>query len=255
PGISRLPQRAGDETPRRNRRHQGADRARRSMSGIQQHHLSVQRTARFYSLGPWQSVSQFWIVLHGHSQLARALLHDVAPLDNGQRLVVAPEALSRFYLETNSRGRHSHKVGATWMTREDREAEIADYVGYLDQLVEHVESRLGGLPADVRVLGFSQGGATAARWEARGKRSAPGLVLWSSLFPEDVLAELGDSRWRDRSVTLVRGQDDGLIPPELLAAQVTELERRGIRFQQRSFAGGHRLDAPTLLTLAEEPLP
>jgi predicted esterase len=224
------------------------------MSGLQEHHLPVQRTARFYSLGPWQSVSQVWIVLHGHSQLARSLLHEVAPLDNGQRLIVAPEALSRFYLENNSQGRHSHKVGATWMTREDREAEIADYVGYLDDLVRYVEERLGALPADVRVLGFSQGGATAARWEARGERAVPGLVLWGSLFPEDVLTDLGDSRWRDRSVTLVRGQDDGLVSPDLLTTQVAGLERHGIRYRQRSFAGGHRLDAPTLLAVAEEPL-
>jgi predicted esterase len=224
------------------------------MSGLQEHHLPVQRTARFYSLGPWQSVSQVWIVLHGHSQLARSLLHDVALLDNGQRLIVAPEALSRFYLETNSQGRHSHKVGATWMTREDREAEIADYIGYLDQLVGYVEERLGALPADVRVLGFSQGGATAARWEATGERAAPGLILWGSLFPEDVLTSLGDSRWRDRSVTLVRGEDDGLVSSDLLTTQVAQLERRGIRCRQRSFAGGHRLDAPTLLALADEPL-
>ncbi len=223
------------------------------MSELQQHHLPVQRTARFYSLGPWQSVSQVWIVLHGYSQLARALLHDAAPLDNGRRLIVAPEALSRFYLDTNSQGRHSHKVGATWMTREDRDTEIADYVGYLDHLVGHVEERLVGLPADVRVLGFSQGGATAARWVERGKRAARDLILWGSLFPEDVLARLGDSSWRDRSVTLVRGQDDVLVSPDLHAAQLKDLERHGIRCRQRSFAGGHRLDAPTLLALADEP--
>jgi predicted esterase len=223
------------------------------MRGLQEHHLPVQRTARFYSLGPWQSVSQVWIVLHGHSQLARSLLQDVTPLNNGQRLIVAPEALSRFYLETNLQGRHSHKVGATWMTREDREAEIADYVAYLDHLVGHVEERLDALPADVRVLGFSQGGATAARWVEWGKRAAPDLILWGSAFPEDVLASLGDSRWHDRSVTLVRGQDDLLVPPDLHVAQLKDLERHGIRCRQRSFAGGHRLDAQTLLALAQEP--
>jgi predicted esterase len=224
------------------------------MNEIQQHHLPVQRTARFYSLGPWQSVSQVWIMLHGHSQLARALLHDAAPLDNGQRLIVAPEALSRFYLDTNSHGRHSHRVGATWMTREDREAEIADYVGYLDHLVGHVEERLGALPADLRVLGFSQGGATAARWVERGKRAASDLILWGSLLPDDVLAGLGDSRWHERTVTLVRGQDDVLVPPDLQAAQLAELQRLGIRAQARSFAGGHRLDAELLTALADEPL-
>jgi predicted esterase len=139
------------------------------------------------------------------------------------------------------------------MTREDRDAEIADYVGYLDHLVGHVEERLGELPADVRLLGFSQGGATAARWVERGERAAPDLILWGSLFPEDVLAGLGDSRWHDRSVTLVRGTDDALVTPDLLATQLSELERRGIRCRQRSFAGGHRLDAQTLLALADEP--
>jgi predicted esterase len=109
------------------------------------------------------------------------------------------------------------------------------------------------LPADVRVLGFSQGGATAARWVERGKRAASDLILWGSLLPEDVLAGLGDSRWHDRNVTLVRGQDDVLVPPDLHAAQLKDLERHGIRCRQRSFAGGHRLDAPTLLALADEP--
>lgn len=224
------------------------------MSEIQQHHLSVQRTARFYSLGLWQSVSQLWIVLHGHSQLARSLLHDVAPLDTGRRLIVAPEALSRFYLETSNQGRHSHKVGATWMTREDREAEIADYVAYLDRLIGHVEERLGGLPTDARVLGFSQGGATAARWEARGLRAVPGLVLWGSLLPEDVLVNLEVPRWQSRTVTLVRGKDDALVSADLQATQLAELQRLGIRAQARSFAGGHRLDAELLTALADEPL-
>jgi predicted esterase len=224
------------------------------MSEIQQHHLPVQRTARFYSLGPWQSVSQLWIVLHGHSQLARALLHDVSPLDNGRRLIVAPEALSRFYLETSNQGRHSHKVGATWMTREDREAEIADYVAYLDRLIGHVEDRLGGLPTDARVLGFSQGGATAARWEARGSRAVPGLVLWGSLCPGDVLPSLGDPRWQSRTVTLVLGKDDSLVSPDLQAAQLAELQRFGIRSREHSFAGGHRLDGELLVALADDPL-
>jgi predicted esterase len=88
-----------------------------------------------------------------------------------------------------------------------------------------VEERLGDLPADVRVLGFSQGGATAARWVERGKRAASDLILWGSLLPEDVLAGLGDSRWHDRNVTLVRGQDDVLVPPDLHAAQLKDLER------------------------------
>ncbi|MEZ4763957.1 MAG: hypothetical protein R3C26_12480 [Calditrichia bacterium] len=41
--------------------------------------------------------------------------------------------MSRFYLQsTNGR------IGATWMTREDRENEIADYLAYLNNLSEAI---------------------------------------------------------------------------------------------------------------------
>jgi hypothetical protein len=69
---------------------------------------------------------------------------------------VAPEALSRFYVSQEP-GRHCpvSVVGGTWMTREDRENEIRDYVRYLDILHDEVE--IEGVPTTV--LAFSQGGS------------------------------------------------------------------------------------------------
>ena len=50
-------------------------------------------------------------------------LLNCAPLDDGSRLIVAPEALSRFYLgEVSQRPASERRVGASWMTREDRPA-------------------------------------------------------------------------------------------------------------------------------------
>jgi hypothetical protein len=59
---------------------------------------------------------------------------------------VAPEGLSRFYFEGGFHGPGS-KVGATWMTREDRLAKIEDYVGYLDALHDAVFARAVRRPA------------------------------------------------------------------------------------------------------------
>ena len=95
-----------------------------------------------------------------------------APSTTARGSIVAPEALSRFYDgDMQARMHRDAKVGASWMTREDRLSEIADYIAYLDAVHESILARLGGarrLP--VTVLGFSQGGATAARWVASGGR-------------------------------------------------------------------------------------
>src|SRR5688572_17917874 len=98
---------------------------------MHEHHLRVQRTARYYALGSVGAhVRCIWVVLHGYGQLAASLLSRCAPLAGDDTLVVAPEALSRFYLAPVSPADHRNaKVGASWMTREARESEIADYVG------------------------------------------------------------------------------------------------------------------------------
>ncbi len=69
-------------------------------SAITPHSLVVPRTARYYTLGPTHGFPrELWFVCHGYGQLAERFLRQFAPLDDGTRLIVAPEALSRFYLD------------------------------------------------------------------------------------------------------------------------------------------------------------
>ena len=130
-------------------------------------HLKVTRTARYWTVGdPGQGDGgEIWFVLHGYKQLARRFLRRFEALATDRRMLVAPEALSRFYVSPEP-GRHGPRsvVGATWMTREDRLNEIEDYVAYLDGLAEE----LGAARHRMTVLGFSQGVATATRWVVRG---------------------------------------------------------------------------------------
>ena len=70
-----------------------------------EHHLPVTRTARFYTLGPPSGApKQLWIACHGYGQLAARFISHFAVIDDGSRVIAAPEALSRFYLggETGS---------------------------------------------------------------------------------------------------------------------------------------------------------
>ncbi|MDX1494920.1 MAG: hypothetical protein R3253_12705, partial [Longimicrobiales bacterium] len=109
------------------------------MSQAREHHLAVTKTARYWTLGDEDGAHDVWFVLHGYKQLARRFLRRFEGIDRRRRLIVAPEGLSRFYVRSGG-GRHGAEsvVGASWMTREERLVEIADYVGYLDRLAEVV---------------------------------------------------------------------------------------------------------------------
>jgi predicted esterase len=219
------------------------------------HHLPVGRTARYLTRGPLDgSASAIWIGLHGYAQLASRFLRWLSPLEDGRTLLVAPEALSRFYLETGPDGRHGTTIGATWLTREDRDADLADHVAYLDRLEEHLLA-LHPAPPPLFVLGFSQGSALAARWAAQASRQPDHLVLWGTPLPADVSPSRLAERRAGRPITLVAGDHDPFAPPGSLEANAEALRHAGARVEVRRFPGGHQLHGPTLLALAGRALP
>lgn len=222
---------------------------------LSEHHIAVQRTARYYVVGhAGPNTREVWFVLHGYGQLASRFIGYCAALDDGGRLVVAPEALNRFYtVAPADRNAAERPVGATWMTREDRERDIADYVAYLDDVYARVMAPLDRSAVRVCVLGFSQGTATAARWLARsGRLRADELVLWGGTLPPELdpstaRAELG------APVTLVVGTRDKFADGDSVAAEEARLSAAGIRHRIRRFDGGHVIDAPTLAAVAGDP--
>lgn len=204
--------------------------------------LSVQKTARYYTLGePTEEVETVWFALHGYGQLARYFARSFRPLASHERLFVLPEALSRFYLALGT-----PRIGATWMTREDREAEIADAVAYLDALHERI---LDDLPrtARVGVLGFSQGATMACRWVLRSAvLRADRLVLWAGGLPHDEDLAAQAARLAPLVPDFVAGTRDDYITEERLAKEIARLDDARIPHRLHRFDGDHRLDAEVL---------
>ena len=221
-----------------------------SKSDITAHSLVVRRTARYITLGGGDAPRSVWYVLHGYRQLADRFVERFRPIASSDRLIVAPEALNRFYLDDDAslkaHGPDS-PVGATWMTRHERESEIADYVAYLDALDRSLK-----LPRGVRrvLLGFSQGGATAARWAMLGRRRVDRLVLWGGIFPIDPPVADHVRRLRRLAPVIVRGEQDPSLPVDRVDAEIARLEALGIAATALRHAGGHTVDGAALLELA-----
>lgn len=222
--------------------------------GIRSVSIAVRRSARLALLGPREpAVRELWYVLHGYGQLAAPFLEDFRAIDDGTRLIVAPEALSRFYEgDVQARLHKEAKVGASWMTREDRTAEIADYLAYLDTVHESMLASIAGAehPPAITVLGFSQGGATAARWVASGRVNAARLVVWGSQFPPELDLADRDAPLRRAETTLVIGTTDIFATPKIVAKETARLTDAGFPFRFVTFHGGHRMDDDTLRALS-----
>jgi predicted esterase len=211
------------------------------------HHFSTPRTARYWTLGPPPAEALGTLyALHGYGQLAPYFVRKFQPIADAGWHVVAPEGGHRFYLKGTS-----GRVGASWMTKEDRLSDIADYVGFLDALRTRID---GGQPQGRQVLlGFSQGVATALRWLALGERpvgSWHGVVAHSGVLPPD-LPKSEQAFASAPNLHLITGTED----PYILDVEA------GFRSSMRdwldcggqtekvihhTFSGGHTVDAPTV---------
>ena len=210
-------------------------------------HVPVTRTANVYQLGEFNAATEtLWIVCHGYGQRADFFLRHFQVLDTGKNVIIAPEGLSKFYRE----GFSGH-VGASWMTKYNRENEIKDYIGYLNHLLETLKPQF---PENLKInlLGFSQGGATVCRWLPAANVQFDRLILWAAAFPEDMDFEFSKSALEKTNIVMVSGTEDDLIPEGMPEKQFDLLRSYGLTPQLVSFEGGHKLDAETLRKLDSE---
>ena len=213
-----------------------------------EHHLTVARTARYQQLGELSDrTRRVWFVCHGYGQLAAYFVRHFAFLieNRADTVVIAPEGLSHFYLQGNG-----GRVGASWMTRDNRLAEIDDHVNFLNQLATLVLTNC--LPdVEITVLGFSQGTATVSRWLTRAAFRPAHLILWAGSFPDDIAADTTRELLASLRLSLVVGTADEYISVDQATDQQQRLTQLGASLRLVMFEGRHELSRAVLESLAE----
>lgn len=205
-----------------------------------EHHLSYQHKGRFFTWGNPEKADHLLICLHGYGQLASYFIRKFHNLPENI-FVVCPEGPHRFY-QAGTAGR----VGASWMTKEDRLVDIANYIAFLDQL--YATQLANNLFKKKTLLGFSQGGATASRWIAQGDGQFDTFLLWAAVFPPDMDISAQSKFSAQRNIFVIGTQDE-YTSIEKAACYHKSLNTAEMQFEFVKFDGNHQVDVALLTRL------
>jgi len=215
------------------------------MEPITKHNVAVTRTARYFTLNAITADTRhIWVVFHGYGQLGEYFIRHFRHLDPKVHAIIALEGLSRFYVDGLS-----GRVGASWMTSEDREDEITDQSLYINAVLRDLSID----PASehrLTVLGFSQGTATAVRWMAANDIRVNRLVLWAGQLPHDVPSEKLQAMLKDAKVDFCIGTEDEFITKAQVEERMSQLRELLPQLKVHWFDGKHVMDSGTLLTIS-----
>jgi predicted esterase len=214
------------------------------MNTIQDFRLSTPRTARFFRWGePSGSTTDIWVLFHGYGQSAFHFLKKFGSLAGPETVLYAPEGLSRFYLKG-----FDGRVGASWMTREERLDEIADQVTYIDRLLEEINPAPG---IRINLLGFSQGAAVASRWQQQSRLAIHHFVLWGAGLPIEFTADM-EQKLSICNTLFMLGDADEFLSSEVLREHFSRLDLMNFRHRRLQYQGGHEITQEALEMMKKE---
>jgi predicted esterase len=214
---------------------------------MQHHKIKVEKTAHYYTHGQLAEQTKYlWFVTHGYGQLASHIIRKFEGFDADEHMVVAPEALNRFYWNMRD-----NIVGANWMTKQDRLDDIADYSAYLstvfNQFAAHISPN-----TRVILLGFSQGCATQIRWILRGMPAFHQLIMWGGILPEDIDYKPFTHYFSDKKLHFVCGDNDEFINQERIDWHIEFANAQGLDVIYHPFVGKHEILTAKLQSIFEE---
>ncbi len=181
---------------------------------------------------------------HGYAEDAELQMERLrATAGNSGWLCVSIQALHRFY-----RGR-TERVGASWMTGQDRLLAIADNIAYVKSCLDAVRTEwpeCADLPGIF--AGFSQGVAMAFRAAVHAASQGSGVIAVGGDIPPEINTQ---ELTRVSKVLLIRGTTDDWYTQEKFATDQHRLRESGVPFRAQELTGGHEWSADVTAVAAE----
>lgn len=204
-------------------------------------HIEVSLKASYRTVNVLQErTKKIWIVFHGQGQLTEFFLKKFEALDPNEHFIIGPQGLSKYYLNGLT-----GRVGASWMTKEDRLTEIENQARYIDAVLK---AEVGNHPAKIVLLGFSQGTATLMRYAKHSKLAIDEMILWAGTIPPELTPEML-SHLSEIHAHYVYGDEDQFDQDGQFDKEHEKFEKLlGASVQKHVFQGKHEVLSEVLLT-------
>ena len=208
---------------------------------MEERQLSITKTAN-YGLSGNKKATRLLVSFHGYGQLVKYFIRKFRSLEEDY-LIVTPEALHYFYTQG-----FEGRVGASWMTSENRETEIQDYLSYVDTLLANLKMEFPQIN-EITLLGFSQGTATASRYFMHTSHAISKLIMWSGFPAHDLDYEELKKKLLAKPMLLIQGKTDLLRPEEIFKQTIDKYNESGLPYELTWYEGGHAVEGGTLRDL------
>lgn len=147
---------------------------------MEEQHINFEHSAPYYKINSYTAkTKRVWLVFHGYGQLSKFFGRKFEQLDRDENYFILPQGLHKYYLD----GFYG-RVGASWMTKEDRLTDIQNQYSYLDQVIAN--EAIDFEQVEFIYFGFSQGVATMFRYAAHSQIPFDQLIIWAGTVPPEL---------------------------------------------------------------------
>ena len=175
------------------------------------------------------------VVLHGYGQLARYFIKKFEGITSYD--IVAVQAPNLFYLNG-----FSGRVGANWLTKENREAGIEVQRKMLTSLANELNKSY----ASFSMCCFSQGVATGSRWLMWNALQFEKVLFYAGEIAPEAIAYLSDHT--TDNLQFVVGENDEFFTADKIRAYHKKLELEGLQINIDKVKGAHSVEIQVVLS-------
>ncbi|WP_367275295.1 alpha/beta hydrolase [uncultured Christiangramia sp.] len=139
-------------------------------------------------------------------------------------------------------------MGASWLTRENLDAELENVLKYLDAVFDAEDlSNVHKL----NILGYSQGVSVATRFVARRKIKCANLIMHSGKVPQE-LNKTDFDFLKETNFHFIYGTQDEYLKKGIIEVEESRLkEIFGEKINIHAFEGGHELNQEIITKIAK----
>ena len=193
------------------------------------------------------NTENIWIVFHGYGQLSKYFIRRFDVLEGDKNYIIAPQGLSKFYVDEDYKN-----VGASWLTKEDRESDLLNQQKYLIKLMDELKLKIDFSKIKINFFGFSQGVSALTRLLMNYNMKVNNIIIWAGWVPDEFF-NINKDVLKDTNLFFVVGNKDKYYNNPIIKGYLKKIKNiLNKEIDYFVFNGGHIVDRKVLKKINEK---